>query len=117
FLTLWAGLKSAAAGMPKSHADPGQEFAGAKRLGEIVVGAVVQRLDLLLLLISNGKNDNRRSQPFAKPAQDLLTIHIGQAQIENYQVRGLLGGQTHALVPSLGFVQSITFCHQGSSQE
>ena len=46
--------------VPKRDADPGEQLADAERLGQVVVGAGVERLDLVLVLAARRDHDDRR---------------------------------------------------------
>ncbi|MNL65407.1 hypothetical protein D3C87_1897360 [compost metagenome] len=51
--------------MPQRDAQPGQQLADAKGLGQVVVGSSVQRGNLVALLIASGEHDNRDLAPVA----------------------------------------------------
>ena len=55
----------------RTRADPRQQLRYAKRLGQVVVGAKIERLDLLILLVSRGEHQDRH----AAPGSD-LTEHV-----------------------------------------
>ena len=69
---------------PAQHrADPRQQLAHAHRLVDEVVGAQVQRGDLLALQVPRRQHDDRRVRPFADPLDHLLAVHVRQAEVED----------------------------------
>jgi hypothetical protein len=77
--------------MPQRYPQPGVELARAERLGHVVVGAVVQRLDLAVLRAVRRQHDDRRVAPAADAVADLEPVKVGQAEVEDDQVRGAGG--------------------------
>ena len=73
---------------------------GTKRLGEIVICAIIQCSNLFLVLVARRKDDDRCGQPFAQSPDDFLAIHIRKAKVENHEIgrklrrvlKRLLGG-------------------------
>ena len=63
--------------------EPRGQFADAERLLDIIVGAEIERLDLLRLAIARGEHDHRRRRELADVAQDVLAVAIGQAEVED----------------------------------
>src|SRR5438034_7616697 len=66
--------------------DSRQQLADTERLGEIVVGACIQRLDLLLLIAPRRQDDDRSRVPFAQAQHDIDPIGIRQPQVEDEQI-------------------------------
>ena len=85
--------------MPQGHANASQQFWCAERLGEIVIGSVIQCVDLLAVLVSRGKNDDRCVQPLAQLLQHGLAVDVRQSQIKNDQIWRLLCGQLLRVTP------------------
>ena len=67
-------------------ADARQELADAEGLGQVVVGARVERLDLFLLVAACGQDDDRPRIPLAQPCRHFHAVDVGQAQIEDDQI-------------------------------
>jgi hypothetical protein len=77
--------------MPQRRAHPGQKLVHPERLGHIVISAGIERLNLSGLVVAAGQNDDWHAViARAHRAQKLMTLHIGQAQIENDQIRPVL---------------------------
>ncbi len=72
--------------MAERDADAGQQFAHAERLGQVVVGAGVERGDLVFLLPASREHDHRRRQPFAQGSQHVQAVLVRQAQIEDDEI-------------------------------
>lgn len=71
-------------------AQPGGQLGDAEGLGDVVVGATVQRLHLLGLAGADREHDHRHRRQLADPAQHLLAVDVGQAEVEDHQVGPVL---------------------------
>ncbi len=69
------------------HPNPCQQLADAERFGEVIIGAGVQRVYLVLLVGTGGQHDNRNRAPLAQIPDVINTVAVGQTQIENNQIR------------------------------
>ena len=81
--------------MAQRHPDPGVELGHPERLGHVVVGAALERLDLGRLLAAGRQDDDRGRRLAADPAHDDQPIAIGQAEVEQDRGRA-------AVPPSAG---------------
>ena len=88
-----------AGGAAGDRPDPGEQFVDAERLGDVVVGAGVERVHLVLAAGPAGQHDDRDVGPAAQAADDVDAVHVGQAEVEHDQVRVLAGGQRAARRP------------------
>src|SRR5471030_1850493 len=79
---------------PQMRANPRHQFRYAKRLGQIVVGARIQRRDLLLFLRTRRQHDHRQFGPASQFADHIETVGIRQTKIDNDEVR-LARGRLH----------------------
>ena len=77
---------------PQGGPDTCQQLAGAKGLGNIIVGPQVQRLDLILLRGAGRKHHDRSHVLLAHGADQLQTVPVGQTQIQDHEV-GVVGGK------------------------
>src|SRR5262249_8744106 len=69
---------------------PRKQFVHSERLGDVIVGAEVQRLDLAGLVAAARQHDDRHALiPCAQRAQQFVSLDIGEPEIEDDQV-GLL---------------------------
>ena len=57
-----------------------------KGLAEVVVGAGVERRDLVALLAARREHDDRHRGPLAQPPHHLEAVHVGQAEVEDHDV-------------------------------
>src|SRR3569623_40443 len=83
--------------MAQRDSNSREQFADAERLGEVVVGARIERCNLVFLLSARRQDDHRRRKPFAQASEHVEPVLIGQAKIENNQVgrlRSSLGKRT-----------------------
>ena len=63
------------------------ELARAERLRDVVVGAGLQRTDLLLLLADGRQHDDRRLRPLAQRPGHLDAVAVGQHEVDDRGVR------------------------------
>ena len=74
-----------------AQGDPhaGQQLADGERLGDVVVGAEVERLDLHRVLALRGQHDDRqRREEHAHAPDHLEAVDAGQAEVEQHEVEG-----------------------------
>ena len=64
-----------------------QQLAGAERLDEVVVGAGVERLDLVLLAGAGRQHEDGHVRPGAQVADQVDAVAVRQAEVEHDQVR------------------------------
>ena len=74
------------------RAHPRQQLFDPERLGDVIIGARVQRLDLVAAAVAAGQHDDRGLGPAAQPLDHLDTVQIGQTQVEDHQIRWVAGG-------------------------
>ena len=94
------GVGEGGAGMADGRADAGQQLRGAKGLHQIIVGAIVQRLHLIVLMVAGGDHHHRQVGPLADGLQDLHAVHIRQPQIQHDQVGAVGGDHGQGLLPA-----------------
>ena len=63
-----------------------QELAHAERLRDVVVGAGVERHDLLGVLVPGGEHDDRDRRPAAQAVHDLDAVDAGKPEIDDRRV-------------------------------
>ena len=66
--------------------DPGQHFLHLKGLGDIVVGAQLQAVDLVLQLALGGEHDDGHLGGLPDFAADGPAVHAGQHDVQHHQV-------------------------------
>jgi hypothetical protein len=77
--------------------EPGQQLSHRERLGHVVVGAGVERADLVAGAAPAGQHDDRQPVPAAQLDDDVGAGGVGQ--VENDRVRRPAGGQSNSLPP------------------
>ena len=83
--------------MPERHTDAREELARAEGLAQVVVGAAVERGDLVALLAARRQHDDRDGAPLADAPDDFESIHVGQSEIDDDHV-GLARAHFHDAV-------------------
>jgi hypothetical protein len=67
--------------------DSRHEFLAVERLGQVIVGAEAEALDLVLGIVGTGQDqDRRRDLGQTKLSQHLVPVHVGKVQVEQDQV-------------------------------
>ena len=89
------------------HAQAGQQLVHGKGLGQVVVRAGVQRVDLVGVLAAGRDDDDGQLRPGADLADDLHAVHVRQAQVQQEDVRALGGGLEHRLHAGCGGVVAV----------
>ena len=59
----------------------------AERLGDVVVGADVERLDLVVGLLARRQHDDRDAARGPQPREHLDAVEVGQPEVEQHHVR------------------------------
>ena len=80
------------------HADTRQQLLHREGLGQVVVRAVVQRLDLIAVLAAGADDDDGHIGPGADAPDDLHAVHIREAQIQQHDIRVAGGRLTDGFV-------------------
>ena len=83
--------------MAQRRAQACHELADAERLVDEVIGAEIERLDLLRLAVARGKDDNGNVRPLPHLLDEILAIAIGQPQVEHDDVGRLAGDALQGL--------------------
>ena len=84
--------------MADGGADAGQQFGGAEGLDQVVIGAVVQGLHLVVLVVAGGDHHHGQVGPLADGLQHLHAVHVGKAQVQDYHVRAVGGDHGQGLL-------------------
>ena len=75
-----------------------EQLLHAERLRDVVVGARVERRDLVGLRFAHRQHDHRHVAERAHPPDHLGAVDVGQPEVEQHQVGRLLGGADHAFL-------------------
>ncbi len=76
----------------QNTADSCLQFCGAEGLCDIVVGAHVKGLNLILFICPGGQYHNGGGVLAADPLDEYHAILIGKAEVQNNQI-GMMGGK------------------------
>ena len=83
-------------GAPQRGAQAREQLLDAERLRHVVVGARVERRDLLGLVADDGEDDHRRAAPGAQLARDVGAAAVGQHEVEHDGVGRVRGERGRA---------------------
>ncbi|MCY1245981.1 hypothetical protein D9M72_591750 [compost metagenome] len=81
-------------GMPALHldavakggADARRQLTDPEGLFDVIIGAEIKGGDLFALPVTCRQNDDRHLRPGADVGDDVLAVHVGQAQVEDHDV-------------------------------
>ena len=82
-----AGARRHPRGVAERDPHARQQLADAERLGQVIVGAGIESLDLVPLAPARGEHDDRRGRPRADAAGDLDAVQVRKAQVQEDDVR------------------------------
>ncbi len=91
-------------GLPaQQRANPRQQFTDAKGLGQVVVGACVERADFLRFGKARRQHQHGRAGPASEVRDERNAIAVGQAEIEEHEIGWMLarGRQSGGALASL----------------
>src|SRR5579875_3043579 len=104
--------------MALGGANSGKQLVDPEWLGDVVVGAEVERLDLRAFGLAARQNDDR--QCFAglpHLPDDIQSLHVGQAEIEDDDVRRFAADRFERAASVLGFGDDIALGRKARAQE
>jgi hypothetical protein len=102
---------------PCAPARRGHQLAHAKGLGQIIVGAGVERADLLGLVGAGRQHQHRHLGPRAQVAEHAHAVAVGQAQVQDYQVRLARAGLDQSALQRIGLVHGAALVLQRRAHE
>ena len=103
--------------MAQGRAHARQQLFHAERLGDVVVGAEIERLHLAGLVAAARQHDDRHAfVAAADHAQQIMAVDVGQAEIEDDQ-RGILGELLQRDLAVGGFEDFIALRAQSHPQQ
>jgi hypothetical protein len=106
-----------ARGVPQRHAHPRQQLAHAEGLGQVIVGAGVERGDLVAFLALGRQHHDRRGRPLTQPASHLQAVDIRQPQVQQNQARAQRGRLSQPILTSGRLGNAIGVVWQRRSQK
>src|SRR6266540_4207934 len=96
--------------------ETGQDLLHPEWLGHVIVGPGVEGRDLVGLLVPDGKDDDRDVGEGPHPTDHLGAVEIGKAQIQEHQVRSVLGRCHHGLLAGAGGLDRVAVGLQARPQ-
>src|SRR5665811_1362670 len=85
------GVGIVASGAAGGGAQPGDELVDVEGLGDVVVGAGLERVHLVAAAGAAGQHDDRRPGVAPHGPDDVHAVEVGQPEVEHNDVRGPAG--------------------------
>src|SRR5579859_81974 len=98
-------------------AHAGEQLVYPERLGEIIVGAEIERGNLVAFGVQRGEHDDRGGGLLAHAAADLKTVHLGHHDVQDQEVRQLTLPKSNRLKAIAGFQYLEAACAQIAAHE
>ena len=92
---------------PQRGAQPGEQLVHAERLGDEVVGAGIERGDLVGLLLAHREDDDRDLAPAPESLDHLDPVDARQAEVEHDDIGMVARRELEALLARLGQVDVV----------
>ena len=106
-----------AGGTAQQRADAREHLFEVERLGDVVVGARVEPLDLLAPAVARGEDQDRHGAAGAAPIlQHRNAVRLGQADVEDHRVVGLGLAEILAFLAVEGAVDHVARVGQGGGE-
>ena len=83
-------------------AHPGEELGDAEGFGDVVVGAGVERVDLVRGVGARGQHDDGHGGLLAQRGDDRGAVDVGQSEVEDDQVGPIGGGGRDGVAAGVG---------------
>ena len=87
---------------PQRRADAREQLLGVERLGHVVVGAGVERGDLVLLSVARGEHDHGHVAERPHPPQHFDPVEVGEAEVEQHDVGSPIGDEHERFLAGRG---------------
>ena len=111
------GRLAAAGRAAQRDAEPGEELAHREGLAHVVVGAGVERGDLVPLLPAGGEDDDRDAGPFPQPSDDVHAVEVGESEVQEDEVGLARRGLEEALLAGHGLDEPVPLGPERGAQE
>ena len=108
------GVGQVAVRPAQQRLDPAHQLAQPERLGQVIVGPELETDDLVHLVVPGGQHEDRHlgaGRP--QPAEDLEPVHPGQADVEDDEIRCLVGRDVQPLFAGTGHGHFVAFLLEG----
>jgi len=103
-------------GAPQRRPEPGEQLVDAEGLRYVVVGAGVERRDLLGLVADDREHDHRRAAPRAQLAADRGAAPVRKDEVEHDRVRRVRGDGGQRTLRGLGRLDVVARPAQARSE-
>ena len=110
-------VRALAPARPQRGAHARQQFRDAERLGDVIIGAEIERRDLLGLLLARRQHDDRRVARLPRANDHRLAVHIRQPEVEHDGVRLEFVDLAKGLAPGRRLRYRIAARHQRRLQK
>ena len=94
-----------------------QELAGSEGLRQVIIGAGVERLDLIVLVGPRGQHEDRHVAPSAHVADEIDAATVGQAEIDDQKVGLARAGLDGAAASCLGLGHAVPLGFERDTHE
>lgn len=91
-----SGFRRSGGPAPEQGVDPGLEFAGAERLADVLIGAVVQAGQLVEFVCPGGEHHDERVRKFPQKLAHFQPVEVRQVQVQCDQVGFAASDLLHA---------------------
>jgi len=104
-------------GTAQRRTNPRQQLGHAEGFAQVVVGASVERLDLIMLVDTRGQNDDGHRAPGAYLSNEARAVTVRQTQIENDEIGLARAGFNQAALQGVRLQHAEAFHFQGVAHE
>ena len=87
-----SGASSTGVAATLQGAEPGEQLVHPEGLGDVVVGTLVEGVDLGGLLVTGRQHDHRHLRPRPQAAEHVEAVHAREAEVEDDDVGVVAGG-------------------------
>ncbi|MNI64125.1 hypothetical protein D3C73_1195450 [compost metagenome] len=115
--TAFQGRLAPACGAAQQRVDAGQQLFHMERLDQVIVGALLQALDLVLPARTRGQDQHRELLAFVAQGLDQLHArHLGQAKVDDADVERYFAAHVQAFFAVLRCIDGKTFALEPGCQ-
>ena len=110
------GAGGGAGGVAEGDADAGDELVHAEGLGEVVIGAEGEGLDLGGFGVSGGEDNDGGGANLADAADDLDAVEVGEAKVEEDDVGGALAEGIEGVAGGAGDLDVVAVAGEAAAE-
>jgi hypothetical protein len=102
-------------GAPGERSHAGRQFLQIERLGEVVIRAGIESVNLLAHVVAGGEHQHRHLwAPQSDALQDPMSVEPWQQDVQPHELDSLVSGQPRAVLPIIGAEALVTVGRQAS---